>query len=76
MQISGVAMGRKKSGQEPKLSVAKIDRDIITKARMISADRGVAAANYLSDILRPTVDRDWAKMVRKAEDAKPEGGAK
>ena len=45
---------------------AKIDRDLIHKAKLIAADRGVPMAGYLSAILRPAVDRDWAKMIRKA----------
>ena len=62
----GLVMGRKKSGEDPKLGVVKIDRDIITKARMIAADKGLPLAGYLSESLRTTVEKDWAKMVRKA----------
>ena len=59
-------MGRKKSGSGPKLAATKIDRDLIHKAKLIAADRGEPMAGYLSAILRPAVERDWAKMVRKA----------
>ncbi len=59
-------MPRKKSETGPKLGATKIDRDLIHKAKLIAADRGVPMAGYLSAILRPAVDRDWAKMIRKA----------
>jgi hypothetical protein len=64
----GIVMAKKKSVDELKLGVARIERDIITKARMIAADRGAPLAGYLSDSLRAVVERDWAKMVKKADE--------
>jgi hypothetical protein len=69
----GAVMAKKKSGEELKLGVVKIERDIITKARMIAADRGIPLATYLSGSLRMVVERDWAKMVRKADEVGGEG---
>jgi hypothetical protein len=60
------AMAKKKSGEELKLVAVKIERDIMTRARMIAAERGLPLASYLSDSLRGVVDRDWANMVRRA----------
>lgn len=65
-------MAKKKSGEELKLGVVKVDRDIITKARMIAADRGLPLAGYLSTSLRVVVDKDWLNMVKKAD----QGGSK
>lgn len=62
---SEATMPRKKSDTGPKLAGTKIDRDLAHKAKMIATDRGIPAATYLSAILRPTVERDWAKLVRK-----------
>jgi hypothetical protein len=59
-------MAAKKSGQGLKLGVVKIENDLITKSKLIAADRGLPLATYLSDMLRGGVERDWAKMVRKA----------
>jgi hypothetical protein len=59
-------MPRKKSEAGPKLGGTKIDRDLIQKAKLIAADRGTSQAAYLSAILRPVVEKDWAKMIRKA----------
>jgi hypothetical protein len=66
---TGLMMGRKKTGDELKLGVAKIERDIITKAKLIAADRGIPLASYLSESLRSVVDKDWLKMIRKADEA-------
>lgn len=57
-------MAKKKT--ELKLGVVKIEVDIITRARLIAAEQGKPLAGYLSDSLRSVVDRDWARMVRKA----------
>lgn len=65
MSVS-VTMGKKKSGEDLKLGAVKIELPIITKARMIATDRGVPLATYLSDVLRASVEKDWAQMVRKA----------
>jgi hypothetical protein len=59
-------MGRKKTVGEPKLGVVKIDKDLITKAKMIAADKGESVAGYLSNSMRTIIDRDWSKVVRKA----------
>jgi hypothetical protein len=57
----------KKKPDELKLGAVKVERDIISKAKLIAADQGKPVASYLSDSLRPIIDRDWAKMVRKAD---------
>jgi hypothetical protein len=67
-------MPRKKSEQGLKLGAVKVDRDIITKAKLIAADKGEPLAGYLSGILRGTVEKDWGKVVRKA--GTEEGGGK
>lgn len=67
-------MAKKKAGPKAdlKLGAVKIEVDIITRAKMIAADQGKPLATYLSDSLRTVVERDWAKMIRKAGS---EGGA-
>ena len=63
-------MAKKKSGAELKLRAVKIERDLITKAQMIAADRGLPLAGYLSDSLRAVVERDWGRMVRKTDEGR------
>lgn len=65
---AGGTMAKKKSGDELKLGAVKVERDIITKAKMIAADRGVPLAGYLSESLRAVVERDWLKMVKRADE--------
>jgi hypothetical protein len=60
-------MATKKSGEELKLGAVKIERDIISKAKLIAADSGKPLAGYLSDVLRPAVEKDWSKMIRRAD---------
>jgi hypothetical protein len=68
MSLAGTVMGKKKSGEGLKLTAVKVERDIVSKAKMIAADRGVPLASYLSDGLRGMVERDWSKMVKKADE--------
>jgi hypothetical protein len=43
----------------------KIDAEVFTEAKMVSASRNVPLAEYLSDILRPIVRRDLEAEMRK-----------
>ena len=54
--------------------VAKIDRSVIDKAEFVALDRGQTLAEYLSEALRPVVDRDYeayAESVAKRLKASP-----
>jgi hypothetical protein len=64
---AGAIMAKKKSGEDLKLTAVKIDRVIASKAKMIAADQGKSLAGYLSEGLRGLVERDWAKMVKRAD---------
>jgi len=48
--------------------VVKLDADIVGSAEMLAKRSGLTVADYLSRILRPIVDREWNKMVRKASE--------
>jgi hypothetical protein len=65
--LKGNPMARAKRGEgkEPPTAAVKIDRALVTKAKMIAGDKGVDLAQYLSDAMRAVVERDWAKMVRR-----------
>ncbi len=51
----------------------RIAPDVVRMARVITPLKGVALTNYLSDILRPVVTRDYAQAARKLS---LEGGEK
>lgn len=42
----------------------RIDSEIVSKARYLAARRDVALSDYLSDILRGPVDREFAKAAK------------
>ena len=52
----------KKPGGEG--SQVRIDSDLATMARYLVAQRGLVLSEYLSDILRPVIERDMKKAGR------------
>jgi hypothetical protein len=52
----------------------KIDRGVALKAKMIADTRKITVAEYLSDLLRPLVDRDFPpalKSLNKSHGSQP-----
>lgn len=45
----------------------KIDRRLATKAKVIADTRGISAAEYLSELLRPLIERDWPRAMKKLD---------
>jgi hypothetical protein len=72
MAVSTMAkkMGRPKSSDRDDVSI-KFDRILAGKARLISQGRGVSMAEYLSEMTRTFIDRDYAKLMRELEEEKP-----
>lgn len=69
--MAGIAMARKKMGR-PKTSERqdvsiKFDKTLAGKARLISQGKGVSMAEYLSELARPLIDRDYARLMRDLE---------
>ena len=62
-------MGRKKTPEKNKRddAVAKIDRTVLDKAKLVASRKGVSLAEYLTDHLRATVEREFGKTVREME---------
>ncbi len=48
--------------------VAKIEKAVLAKAKMVATARNISLAEYLSDSLRPTVDRDFAREMKRLEE--------
>ncbi len=55
-------------------SVVRIDTAIVSKARIVAAANKTTVSEYLSDLLRGPVDRDFAREVKKIDEAG--GGSK
>lgn len=45
----------------------KIARDLAAKAKIIADTRGISIAEYLSELLRPHVLKDWPKALRQLD---------
>jgi hypothetical protein len=58
--------GRPKRSERDDVPV-KVDRAIVNKAKMIATARGLSLAEYVSELLRGPVDRDFAKEMRRLE---------
>jgi hypothetical protein len=52
-------------------SPVRIDRDLVTMARTLAGYRGAAMSEYLSDLLRPVITKEYRTMVK---DLEKEGG--
>lgn len=51
---------------------ARIDSDVMRKARILAGDQGVSIVEYLSEKLRPVVDREYdAFLARETKAQKP-----
>ena len=62
-------MGRKKAvGKAKRDDVAvKVDRTLADKAKLVASRKGTTLAEYLTDQLRGSVERDFAKAVRELD---------
>jgi hypothetical protein len=58
-------MGRKRPGQAKRDDVAvKIDRTLADKAKLVASRRGITLAEYLTELNRAAIERDFAKVIR------------
>ena len=63
METEGAVMMAKKG--ERKTLPVRIDSHLVRKARYIARDRGVPLSDYVTDVLKHAVDRDWSKILRR-----------
>jgi hypothetical protein len=59
-------VGRPKRSERDDVTV-KIDKGIVSKAKMIASARNLPLAEYLSELLRSPVARDFAREMRRIE---------
>lgn len=52
---------------DPSLITVRFDRALVSRLKMIATDKNVSLAEYISEIIRPTVERDWGKLIKKTE---------
>jgi hypothetical protein len=56
-------MGRPKSSDRQDVSI-KFDKTLAGMARMIALGKGISMAEYLSEMARPHIERDYAKIMK------------
>jgi hypothetical protein len=56
-------VGRKKRNVPAR--TCRLDADLITKCKAMADDAGVDAARWMSDLIRPVVERAWTRHQRK-----------
>ena len=69
MQVVERPMARTKRTGRPVTSerddvVVKIDTQVAAKARYVASTRKITLAEYLSELIRPLVDRDFDRAVK------------
>lgn len=74
-ELQAEPMARKKRASEetPPTVPIRVERGIATKAKIVASDREVDLAAYISDLLRPLVNKDWSKIVKRIDSTDAEG---
>jgi hypothetical protein len=52
-------MAAEKRGQAPRRAQVKVPSPLLRKARMLAASKGVSVQDYIEQVLRPMVERDY-----------------
>jgi len=58
-------MAKKKSGGGRKTLPVRIDAHVVRRAQNVAKDRGVPLSDYVTEILKAAVERDWNKILRR-----------
>jgi hypothetical protein len=69
-------IGTKERKTMPRQDLAvKVGADVVRRAKIVAIDKNITLAEYLTETLRPTVDKDYAAALAKmSREAK--GGSK
>jgi hypothetical protein len=57
-------MEQRMASADPGKRAVKIDEQIVSRAKVVAARRKVNMADYLSELLRPLVNRDYTKAIK------------
>jgi hypothetical protein len=61
-------MAKKKARDD---QAVKVDRHLVVKAQLIAKTRGVTVAEYLSELLRPHIEKDFPKALGTLDQREP-----
>jgi hypothetical protein len=74
MSASGaITVARQKEGAGSKTAPVKMESSLVRKARAIADDKGVDLSAYVSGIVRPVIERDWSKVLKKIVESDESG---
>jgi hypothetical protein len=62
-----MAKGRGRPRAERDDVTVKLARGIVSRAKIVAAARGVTLAEYLSDLTRGPVDRDFTREMKRVQ---------
>ena len=66
--VSARMPAKKPAPKGPRNDIAvKIDRTLADKAKLVASRRGTTLAQYLSDMIRGPVEKDFSKTVKEME---------
>lgn len=55
-------MGRKP--RELPSRIVRIDADLVSQCELLARNDGLSIGRYLSDLIRPIVSQEWAKLIQ------------
>ena len=65
----GVDVATKKAGSGPRTTPVKIETGLARKARTIADDKGIDLSEYVSGLIRGSIERDWTKILMKISES-------
>lgn len=68
MDAGAATVAKKKSEKRRYNTLVRMDDELCDRARKLAALRNTSMAEMFTEMLRPLVDREWAKEVRKLKE--------
>jgi hypothetical protein len=68
-----LSVAKKKSESRRYNTLVRMDDDLCAKAKRLAVMRGVSMAEMFTHVLRPWVDREWSKEVKKMKEEEDKG---
>lgn len=65
---AGAVAKKKPSEKRRHNTLVRMDDELCEKARKLAALRGTSMAEMFTEVLKPWVDREWTKEVRKLKE--------
>ena len=72
MGIGATAVAKEKKSPL-KTTPVKIETGLVRKAKTIAEDKGMDLSDYLSGVIRGSIERDWTKVLKKIVESEDPG---